>query len=130
MGKVPRGLQQVRTSTISKRQGRNNTVHLQNGAGNLLNTEKTEVLNAGFASAFIIIKIYFQIPQFFVLSNSLRKKGTPHDRKRDLGLSLRMMDLHKSLVAGSTYLRILRELAGITAILGSFSLKGVTEWDP
>lgn len=64
--KWERYLEDFNRYTISKRQSRNNTVHLLNGAGNLLNT-KTEVLNA--ASALIIIKICFQIPQFFVLSS-------------------------------------------------------------
>ena len=36
-----------------------------------MNTENTEVLNACFASVLIIIKVCFQIPQLFVLSNGV-----------------------------------------------------------
>lgn len=67
---------------ISKRKVRDNAVPLLNGVGNLVNTEKTEVLNACFASVLKIIKVCFQIPQLFVLSNSLGKKCTTHGRGR------------------------------------------------
>lgn len=54
---------------ISKRKVRDNAVSLLNGAGHLVNTEDTEVLNAFFTSVLIITKVCFQIPQIFVLSN-------------------------------------------------------------
>lgn len=80
--------------------------------------------------AWIWKDLVLDSPVLCAQQSSLRKRGTPHDRKRDLGLSLRMMDTHKSLVAGRTPLRVLRELADITASLGSFSWKGKTECGP